>query len=139
MKTHGLSSDPTYIAWRNMLSRCLNPNVPRAANYSGRGIGVEDARWLSFDGFLADMGLRPAGLSLERRDNSRGYSKANCRWATVSEQNRNRRSVKLTMARAAEIRALAGSVGPSELARRFGVSPRTVYGVIVGETWKPAA
>jgi hypothetical protein len=77
-----------------MRDRCYNERSERFADYGGRGIRVEEPSWLdSFAAFYADMGpkLFPH-LSLDRIDNERGYSKANCRWATRSEQSKNRRS-----------------------------------------------
>jgi hypothetical protein len=73
-----------------MIQRCHNSKHKRYADYGGRGITVCD-RWREFPAFLADMGERPPGLSLDRVDNSAGYSAENCRWATLSEQNLNRR------------------------------------------------
>lgn len=82
----------TYQAWASMKKRCLNPTHASFSDYGGRGITV-CSRWLeSFENFLADMGECPDGLSLERGDNDKGYSQENCRWATLMEQNSNRRS-----------------------------------------------
>jgi hypothetical protein len=74
-----------------MVQRCTNPNNPGWKYYGGRGIFIEDPRWLLFENFLADMGEPPPDLTLDRRDNERGYCKDNCRWATRIEQRNNRR------------------------------------------------
>jgi hypothetical protein len=84
---------PLYGTWTTMHQRCTNPNARGYERYGGRGITVCE-RWRGPDGFpnfLADMGERPAGLSLDRRDNDGNYEPSNCRWATASEQQRNTR------------------------------------------------
>jgi hypothetical protein len=81
---------PTYSSWQSMLDRCTNPNHVYFRLYGGRGITVCD-RWRSFENFLADMGLRPEGRSLDRVDPDGIYEPTNCRWATAVEQRRNRR------------------------------------------------
>jgi hypothetical protein len=94
--THGQSrsrltgrvATPTYWIWAQMIQRCTNPRHKDWARYGGRGITVCD-RWLKFENFLADMGARPDGLSIERRDNSKGYGPGNCTWATALEQRHN--------------------------------------------------
>lgn len=89
---HHMTDSPTYGSWRAMLKRCTNPKHPAYASYGGRGITVCE-RWLhSFQNFLEDMGERPAGKTLDRKNNDLGYSPANCRWATWNEQARNKRT-----------------------------------------------
>lgn len=84
-----------YTIYHGMRQRCLNPNNPRWLDYGGRGITICD-RWLdSFESFLSDMGEPLDGHSLERVDNNGPYCKANCVWATNTEQARNNRSNRL--------------------------------------------
>lgn len=73
-----------------MWARCTNQKKKAYKNYGGRGISV-CTRWLMFQWFYKDMGPRPPGMTLDRKDNDKGYNKANCRWATRSEQERNKR------------------------------------------------
>lgn len=81
---------PTYRTWYAMIQRCTNPNYKYYYLYGGRGITVCE-RWRDFTNFLADMGERPEGLTIERIDNDKGYYLDNCKWATIEEQNRNKR------------------------------------------------
>ena len=103
-KTHGHASgsktSPTYRSYRSMRQRCEDATHEAYADYGGRGIAVCE-RWQTFENFLADMGERPAGLTLDRRNNDLGYEPGNCHWATRSQQNRNRRSAnEVAIARA---------------------------------------
>lgn len=77
----------TYYVWAAMIQRCTNSSHNRYHQYGGRGITVTK-RWLKFENFLADMGEKSPGLTLDRKNNDKGYSKSNCRWVTY-KVNRN--------------------------------------------------
>ncbi len=83
----------TYRSWQDMKTRCQNPNHPQFKNWGGRGIKICD-RWMDFVNFLADMGEKPEGLTLDRINNDGNYEPSNCRWATPKEQAQNRRDYK---------------------------------------------
>jgi hypothetical protein len=97
VRTHGHARgkcSPTYRIWIGMLTRCDRPTARGYRYYGGRGITVCD-RWRGPDGFarfLADMGERPEGMTIDRVDNDGHYEPGNCRWATQAEQNRNART-----------------------------------------------
>jgi hypothetical protein len=95
--THGHNgyNSPEYRSWTAMKSRCYNPKSTKFEIYGGIGVRVCD-RWSnSFEAFLSDMGPRPLGTSLDRFPDKEGnYAPDNCRWATIIEQNNNRRPFK---------------------------------------------
>lgn len=88
---HGMTRTRTYRSWSHMKERCYNPNALNFDKYGGRGITVCQAWRDSFLAFLADMGSRPRGRSLDRIDPNGNYEPSNCRWATYTEQSYNQR------------------------------------------------
>jgi hypothetical protein len=86
--THGQEGTPTYRVWSAMLSRCRNPNHKSYSRYGGRGVGIDDPNWFSFQKFFGEMGEQPPGCDLHRKDNDKGYSKGNCVWLPHSEHMR---------------------------------------------------
>jgi hypothetical protein len=91
-RTHDMRWTRAYQAWSNMKARCDNPETPQYRDWGGRGI-TYDPRWNDFENFYADMGDPPDGMELDRISNDGPYSKANCRYATRSEQRRNTREI----------------------------------------------
>lgn len=89
----GAPQTGAYSSWASMHHRCKS-DVPKTRRvYKDRGITICE-RWYSFDNFYADMGARPAGKTIDRKDNDLGYFKDNCRWATPLEQRLNQRHMK---------------------------------------------
>lgn len=108
----------TYNSWAQMRSRCNNKNVPEFKHYGGRGIKVCD-RWASFELFLADMGERPPGTSIDRLDVNGDYRQDNCRWATRREQS-------LNTTRSRRIAASGIEMTLSEWAEATGLTPNCI-------------
>lgn len=110
----------TYECWVNMRTRCYNPNYRDFHRYGGRGIAVCD-RWRDdFDAFFEDMGPRPDGMTIERRDNDGDYEPGNCHWASRTDQARNRRS---TMSATIDGETLIAK----DWIARLGISPNAFY------------
>ena len=150
--THGHCArrrhSPEYSSWSHMLQRCENPKSDFFSYYGGRGITVCE-RWHVFENFLHDMGKRPDGLTLERINNDGNYEPSNCKWASRSDQIKNRRrrkiesfprgethhQAKLNSDQVNQIR-LRKSEDQRSLAKEFKVSQATISYIILGKTWK---
>lgn len=85
---HGLTNTPTYTSYSGAKDRCNNPNNKRYRHYGGRGI---EFRFQSLKAFCAELGIRPAGKTLDRINVNGHYEPGNVRWATIKEQNNNKR------------------------------------------------
>jgi hypothetical protein len=98
---HGHASNgvisPINKIWQGMKKRCFNSRDVSYPRYGARGIKVCD-RWLDFRNFLADMGDRPPGMTIERIDNAGNYEPGNCKWATAMEQSANTRKNRMITA-----------------------------------------
>lgn len=117
-KTHGLTGTVIYMTWSRMKMRCYNKDSSDFKDYGGRGIKV-CKRWLKFENFLADMGRRPPGTSIDRKDNDGDYSPNNCRWATPEEQANNKSNSK-------KYKYLGELLSLPQIARACGVQRSTL-------------
>ena len=93
-KSHGMAATPIYGIYRSMMQRCYDNNSHAYDHYGARGINVCE-KWHTFEGFYEDMGGKPAGMSLERKDNAGDYCPENVVWATAKQQANNRRSNRI--------------------------------------------
>lgn len=139
--THGYAKHtearkPIYRAWTAMIARCHGTASHVKVRYRDRGIVVCDRWRYSFENFLADMGERPEGHSLDRIDNSGNYEPGNCRWATPSQQARNTSNAKLTLEKAQDIFSrVADGQSKLSVAKMYGISSGTVHQIMVGRSW----
>jgi hypothetical protein len=117
--THGLGDSTEMRIWADMKRRCHSPHRPDYKRYGARGITVCEEWRNSFEAFLRDMGRRPKGCTLDRKDNDAGYSPSNCRWLPNKAQGRNRRTNVLY--------AFAGEqITLAEIADRTGINVNTI-------------
>jgi hypothetical protein len=86
--------DPTYAAWLAMRARCKSVELKKRKYYLDAGVRV-CKRWDKYENFLADMGPKPKGLTLDRINPLGNYTPGNCRWATWTEQRRNQRRIEV--------------------------------------------
>ena len=141
-RSHGLTRHPLYATWKAMLERCENPLVRSYADYGARGIRA-CPEWHDVAVFIAwveaNLGPRPHGCTIDRYpDRGGNYEPGNVRWATISQQNRGRRTVILTYQKAEEMRSryAAGACSYRRLAAEYGVGSATVADVIERKTWR---
>lgn len=126
--THGRRHSSEYNAWASMKQRCSNPNATFFDRYGGRGIRVCE-RWIDFSAFFEDMGERPKGATIERINNNDGYYKENCRWATKTEQARNRCSSRMFEYKGEQITL-------AELAEKVGIPYKILHARINRRKWR---
>lgn len=109
-----------YKSWKSAKARVSNPKIDGYEHYGGRGIKMCD-RWLeSYPNFVNDMGRKPTlKHTLERKDVNGDYEPSNCIWATMVEQNNNRRDTK-------RITRDGRSMTVTQWCRELGMNPKTV-------------
>lgn len=127
--THGMAETRAFKIWSGMKRRCANPADKDYKNYGARGITV-CKRWAaSFENFWADMKAGYADhLTLDRKNVNKGYSKANCRWATAQEQGNNTRVNRI-------LETSKGPMTVAQAARAYGVKPVTLYARLARYGW----
>jgi hypothetical protein len=135
--THGQSQKRTYGIWDGMRRRCQDPKNPQYKYYGAKGIKVCD-KWQKFAGFFDDMGERPKGLTIERIDSKGNYEKSNCKWATMTENLRNRSCVKLDINKVGEIKKLynSGKFTQKEIGKLYGVNQDHICRILNNKKWK---
>lgn len=118
-----------YNSWAGMLSRCYDPNSKIFHRYGGRGVRV-CGDWLRFENFVRDMGKRPPKMSLDRIDVNGDYTPENCRWASHTEQQNNRRDNIF-------LEAFGKKLTLAQWEREVGINHQTLYLRVVKNKWEP--
>lgn len=126
---HAGRRSPTYKSWDSMIQRCTQASSGNYEVYGGRGITF-CARWRKFVNFLADMGARPVGKTLDRKNTNGNYTPKNCRWAIPREQCASRRTTKLKPEHVEEILALSKVISLTAIAGQYGVTATHVCGIV---------
>lgn len=130
-RTHGMTETSEYRIWTGIKTRCYNKNCAEYIHYGARGISL-DKRWHDFPAFIADIGLRPSRKhAIERIDNDGNYEPGNCKWATMTEQARNRRNSRV-------ITHDGRSMTIAEWSEVTGIGYGTLYSRLVLFGWDPA-
>lgn len=125
-KKHGMRNTSEYTSWQSMKRRCLSETDKDYKKYGAKGITI-CKEWIdSFECFFNDMGRKPKGSSLDRIDNTKGYYKENCRWATDSQQQRNKRNSRVWLIKGKVFESLL------EAANFYGVTKTTVKRWVTG-------
>ena len=127
LRTHGYVGTLTYKRWRAMISRCQYRNDSAYPHYGAKGVTVCD-EWQTYEGFLADMGECPDGMTLDRIDNSKGYSKENCRWASMKQQENNRTNNRI-------LNAFGMAMTLAEWAEKMQINRGTLLSRIDRNNW----
>lgn len=125
-RTHGMRNSREYSSWQAMIGRCHSPSHKDYPKWGGDGLTVCQEWRTSFSAFFEHIGPRPAGTTLDRIDNRKGYQPGNVRWATPSEQQRNRRSARSWHVKGKDFETA------DEAAAFFGVSAQTFHRWVKG-------
>ena len=130
---NGRKATKTYRSWTSFVQRCTNKNHSHYKTY--KNFYYEP--WKDFTQFYLDMGERPEGTSLDRIDNTKGYSPENCRWADSSVQQRNRNTTRLDAVKACSIRVafFIHKHTIKDLAEAHSVSQSTIKNVLYRGDW----